>query len=73
MTSLPAVEGCLYGLLSRYSCLQNLMTIAPPKLLYSFVLLFFLCFNVSKNENRITMTNLIYAVKPYYYVYHKLF
>ena len=31
MTSLPLEEGFPYGLLSRYSCLQNLMPIAPPK------------------------------------------
>ena len=31
MTSLPLEEGFPYGLLSRYSCLQNLMTITPPK------------------------------------------
>ena len=43
------------------------------QLIYAPVLLFFLSFGVSKNENKIRMTNLKYVIKPYYYVYLKLF
>ena len=43
------------------------------QLIYAPVLLFFLSFGVSKNENKIRMTNLMYVIKPYYYVYLKLF
>ena len=55
------------------SSIFHLTNVFGSTQLYAPVLLFFFSFGVSKNKNGIRMTNLMYAVKPYYYVYTKLF